>query len=69
MKFIVPRPKGPAIPEYEINLSRRQLKRAEAAGHFPRRVPLYPGASMKGWPSTVIDQHIAKLAEKCVTTD
>jgi hypothetical protein len=64
MKFVIPRPHGPAIPEYGITLSSRQLKRAEAAGHFPRRVAIYPGASVKGWPSIVLDEHLAKLAEK-----
>lgn len=63
VKFVTPRPHGPAIPEYGIELSSRQLKRAEAAGHFPKRVPLYPGASVKGWPSTLLEEHLAALAE------
>jgi hypothetical protein len=64
LKFVTPRPSGPAIPEYGITLSSRQLKRVEAAGHFPRRVAIYPGASVKGWPSVVIEEHLEKLAEK-----
>ena len=63
MKFVVPRPHGPAIPEYGITLSSRQLKRAEAAGHFPRRVAIYPGASVKGWPSVLIEEHLEALAQ------
>jgi hypothetical protein len=63
MRFVVPRPRGPAIPEYGITLSSRQLKRAEAAGRFPRRVAIYPGASVKGWPSVVLDQYLERLAD------
>ena len=65
LKFVVPHPKGPAIPEYGIKLSSRQLQRAEEIGKFPRRVPLYSGASVKGWPSTVIDEYLAALAREC----
>jgi hypothetical protein len=64
LKFVVPQPNGPAIPEYGITLSSRQLKRAEAAGHFPRRVAIYPGASVKGWPSVVIEEHLETLAQR-----
>jgi hypothetical protein len=63
LKFVIPRPHGPAIPEYGITLSSRQLKRAEAAGHFPRRVAIYPGASVKGWPSVVLEEHLESLAQ------
>ena len=44
-----------------ITYSSRQLKRLEAAGRFPRRVPLVTGGSIKGWPECVIDEHIEKL--------
>jgi predicted DNA-binding transcriptional regulator AlpA len=64
LKFIVPRPSGPAIPELGISLSSRQLKRAEAEGKFPKRVPLYPGANSKGWPSIVIEEYLERLAEQ-----
>ena len=65
MKFVVPNAEGAALPQYGINLSSRQLKRAEADGKFPRRVPLYAGANAKGWPSTVIEDYLAGLAGKC----
>ena len=63
MKFIVPKPNGPAIPEHGITQSSRQLKRAEAEGKFPRRVPLYPGANARGWSSIVIEEYLEQLAE------
>jgi hypothetical protein len=70
LKFVVPQPNGPALPEYGITQSSKQLKRAEARGLFPKRVPLYPGANVKGWPSAVLELHIADLAGKCaVRTD
>jgi hypothetical protein len=67
MKFLVPNPTGPALPEKGIKESSRTLKRAEARGLFPRRVPIYPGAITKGWVESVIDEHLAKLADlsKC----
>jgi hypothetical protein len=65
VKFLVPNPKGPALPEQGITLSSRQLKRAEAEGKFPRRVALYPGANVKGWPSSVIENYLAELARQC----
>ena len=37
-----------------IPYSDRQLKRLEARGVFPKRVPLAVGGSIKGWPDTVI---------------
>jgi predicted DNA-binding transcriptional regulator AlpA len=46
-----------------IPYSDRQLKRLEAKGTFPKRVPI-AGGSIKGWPEIVIDEHIAALAEK-----
>ena len=46
-----------------IPYSDRQLKRLEAKGTFPKRVPI-AGGSIKGWPEVVIDEHIAQLAEK-----
>ena len=52
-----------------IPYSDRQLKRLEARGAFPKRVPLAVGGSIKGWPSTVIDQHIEALADKCRNGD
>jgi hypothetical protein len=66
MRFLVPAPKGPALPEKGIAESSRTLKRAEARGLFPRRVPIFPGAATKGWPECVIDEHLEKLAAKCV---
>ena len=67
MKFLVPNPTGPALPEKGIKESSRTLKRAELRGLFPKRVPIYPGASTKGWVESVIDEHLAKLADlsKC----
>jgi hypothetical protein len=49
-------------PEKGIPYSDRQLKRLEAAGKFPKRVPL-AGGSIKGWPEIVIDQHLEALVE------
>jgi predicted DNA-binding transcriptional regulator AlpA len=49
--------------EKGIPYSDRQLKRLEAKGTFPRRVPL-AGGSIKGWPELVIDQHIEHLVEQ-----
>jgi predicted DNA-binding transcriptional regulator AlpA len=49
-------------PEKRIPYSDRQLKRLEAKGAFPKRVPLV-GGSIKGWPESVIDQHIEALAD------
>jgi predicted DNA-binding transcriptional regulator AlpA len=49
-------------PEKGIGYSDRQLKRLEAKGMFPKRVPL-AGGSLKGWPEIVIDEHLDKLAE------
>ena len=48
--------------EKGIPYSDRQLKRLEAKGAFPKRVPL-AGGSIKGWPEVVIDQHIEALAD------
>jgi predicted DNA-binding transcriptional regulator AlpA len=45
-----------------IPYSNRQLKRLEAKGAFPKRVPL-AGGSIKGWPEVVIDEHLEKLAD------
>ena len=64
MKFLVPSPVGPALPEKGIRELSRTLKRAEARGLFPKRVPLFPGANSKGWPEVVIDAHLEKLAEQ-----
>jgi hypothetical protein len=64
VKFLIPNPKGPALPEKGIKESSRSLKRAEARGLFPKRVPIYPGGNTKGWVELVIDQHLEKLAEK-----
>jgi len=50
-------------PEKGIPYSDRQLKRLEAKGTFPKRVALAAGGSIKGWPETVIDQHLEVLAE------
>ena len=49
-------------PEKGIGYSDRQLKRLEAKGAFPKRVPL-AGGSIKGWPEIIIDQHLEVLAE------
>ena len=46
-----------------VPYSDRQLRRLEAKGSFPKRVPL-GGGSIKGWPEIVIDEHFEKLAEK-----
>jgi hypothetical protein len=48
-------------PRFGIPYSNRQLKRLEAAGKFPRRVPLVEGGSFKGWPEVLIDEHLARL--------
>lgn len=48
--------------EKGIPYSDRQLKRLEAKGVFPKRVPL-AGGSIRGWPECVIDQHIEALAD------
>jgi predicted DNA-binding transcriptional regulator AlpA len=48
--------------EKGIPYSDRQLKRLEAKGTFPKRVPL-AGGSIRGWPEVVIDQHIEALAD------
>jgi predicted DNA-binding transcriptional regulator AlpA len=45
-----------------IPYSDRQLKRLEAKGTFPKRVPL-AGGSIKGWAESVIDEHLEALAE------
>jgi hypothetical protein len=52
-----------------IPYSDRQLKRLEARGAFPKRVPLAVGGSIKGWPDTVIDQHLEELVEKSRSGD
>ena len=44
-----------------IPYSDRQLKRLEAKGTFPKRVPLAAGGSVKGWPETIIDEHFENL--------
>jgi predicted DNA-binding transcriptional regulator AlpA len=49
-------------PEKGIPYSDRQLKRLEAKGTFPKRVPL-AGGSIKGWPEIIIDQHMEELVE------
>ena len=49
-------------PEKGIPYSDRQLKRLEAKGTFPKRIPL-AGGSIKGWPEVIIDQHIEALAD------
>ena len=50
-------------PQKGIPYSDRQLKRLEAQGKFPKRVPI-AGGSLKGWPEIVIDEYIAALAEQ-----
>jgi predicted DNA-binding transcriptional regulator AlpA len=45
-----------------IPYSDRQLRRLEAKGSFPKRVSLAGGA-LKGWPETVIDEHLEMLAD------
>ena len=50
-------------PEKGIPYSNRHLKRLEAQGKFPKRVPL-AGGILKGWPETVIDEHIDALADE-----
>jgi predicted DNA-binding transcriptional regulator AlpA len=59
MKFLVYKQ---LKPDKGIPYSDRQLKRLEAKGAFPRRVPL-AGGSLKGWPEIVIDQQLEALAE------
>ncbi len=59
MKFLT---YGELLPQKGIPYSDRQLKRLEAKGTFPKRVPL-AGGSIKGWPECVIDQHIEALAD------
>lgn len=60
MRFLVYRQLG---PEKGIGYSDRQLKRLEARGVFPKRVPLAAGGSLKGWPEIIIDEHLMNLAE------
>jgi hypothetical protein len=48
---------------YGIPYSSRQLKRLEAAGKFPKRIPLIEGGSLKGWPEVLIDEHLQKLVD------
>ena len=48
-------------PEKGVPYSDRQLKRLEAKGVFPKRVPLVAGGSVKGWPEPVIDKLIETL--------
>jgi predicted DNA-binding transcriptional regulator AlpA len=60
MKFLVQRQLG---PDKGITYSDRQLKRLEAKGLFPKRVPL-AGGCLKGWPEVVIDEHLESLARK-----
>jgi hypothetical protein len=60
MRFVLP----DALERlYGIPYSSRQLKRLEARGLFPRRVPIAPGCSIKGWPSSVLEEHLEKLAD------
>lgn len=49
-------------PEKGIPYSDRQLKRLEAKGKFPKRVPLAAGGSIMGWAEPTIDLHIEELA-------
>jgi hypothetical protein len=62
MKFLTYKQLG---PEKGIPYSDRQLKRLEAKGAFPKRVPLAAGGAIKGWPEVIIDQHIEALVEMC----
>jgi len=50
--------------EKGIPLGDRQLRRLEAKGSFPKRIPIASGCSIKGWPEVIIDEHLAQLAEK-----
>lgn len=50
--------------EKGIPLGDRQLRRLEAKGHFPKRIPIASGCAIKGWPEVIIDEHLVSLAEK-----
>jgi predicted DNA-binding transcriptional regulator AlpA len=50
--------------EKGIPLGDRQLRRLEAKGAFPKRIPIASGCAIKGWPEIIIDEHLAQLAEK-----
>jgi hypothetical protein len=50
--------------EKGIPLGDRQLRRLEAKGAFPKRIPIASGCAVKGWPEVIIDEHLAQLAEK-----
>src|SRR5262249_16115047 len=50
-------------PDYGIPYSNRQLKRLEAKGLFPKRIPLVVGGSLKGWTDVVLGEQVQKRAE------
>jgi predicted DNA-binding transcriptional regulator AlpA len=50
------------VSEKGVPYSNRQLKRLEAKGKWPKRVPLAGGA-IKGWVDAEIDKHLARLTE------
>ena len=64
MKFLVHKQ---LLPEKGIPYSDRQLRRLEAKGLFPKRVPLVSGGALKGWTEVVLDEHLEALAEKSRT--
>ena len=47
----------PELKDHGVRYGRRQIDRLEAAGKFPKRVPI--GDSRVGWVETEIDAHIA----------
>jgi len=48
----------PELAERGVRKSRRQIDRDEAAGLFPKRVPL--GENRVAWVTDEIDEHVAK---------
>jgi prophage regulatory protein len=49
----------PELREHGVVHGRRQIDRLEAAGKFPKRVPI--GDSRVGWVESEIDAHVGAL--------
>ncbi len=48
----------PELKDHGVRYWRRQIDRLEAAGKFPKRVPI--GDSRVGWVETEIDAHVSR---------
>ena len=46
----------PELEDYGVLYGRRQIDRLEAAGKFPKRVPI--GDCRVGWVETEVDAHV-----------